>query len=365
MRRIWLIADAFANKLGLSVSRLKRMSRRIVASAISYLVAALACLSPAFSQSDIESFYRGHQITILVGFSAGGGFDLYARVLAMHMGKYLPGNPRIVVQNMPGAGSLTAALNILDIAPKDGSYIGIFDSHVPLYPILSNKKFDGSRFNWVGSVTNEYNLCIASAKSDVKSWSDMLTKTFVAGGDGSGLDVYPNLLKHLFGAKVKLVTGYPGSTDVKAAILRGELDGECGISYSTMKREFARELDNKEINILLQVSLQKNPDLPDVAFVGDIPMNPRQKEMLRLILETQEMARPFAAPSGIPAERLEALRAAFDKTVKDPDFLADAHKSNLDVRPMQGMDMNKLIVDLYKTPPDVVEETKAAIEATF
>ena len=156
--------------------------------------------------AEIENFYKTKNLTIIVGFSAGGGFDLYARLLSRHIGKYLPGNPRVVVQNMPGAGSITAALNILDIAPKDGSVIGLFGRTVPVTPLMSDRKFDGTRFNWVGSITDEVSVCISSAKSNIKSWQDMLEKTFVVGGEGheSDLDINANLVKNLFGAKMKM-----------------------------------------------------------------------------------------------------------------------------------------------------------------
>jgi tripartite-type tricarboxylate transporter receptor subunit TctC len=298
-------------------------------------------IARAAAASDVGDFYRGRQITILVGFSAGGGFDLYARLLAQHLGDYMPGHPRVVVQNMPGSGSLTAALDILDVAPKDGTVIGTFVSQVPLLPILSDATFDGSRFNWIGSVTSDNYVCVASARSQVKNWADMLTKTFVA-------------------AKIRLVTGYPGTNDVKAAMLRGEVDGECGLSYSTLQTGYAQELASKEINVLVQVSLSKNPELADVPVAGDFA-TPEQKEVLGLIMAPNALARPFAAPPGVPADRLDALRTAFDQATADPTFLADAKRANLDVQPMRGTDITKMVHDLYATPKNIVDQAKAAI----
>ena len=317
---------------------------------------------PASAASDVEKFYSGRQVSILVGFSAGGGFDLYARLLAQHMAHYLPGHPHFVVQNMPGSGSLTAALDILNVAPRDGSVFGTFVGQVPLYPILSDKKFDGLQFNWIGSVTADNYLCIASTKSQVKSWPDMLTKTFVAGGNGpdSGLDLHANVLKNLFGAKIRLVTGYPGTNDVKAAMLRGEVDGECGVSYSTLQTGYAQELARKEIAIIAQIGLTKIPELPEVPFVGDFA-TPEQQEVLHLVLGPERIARPFAAPPGVPADRLDILREAFDSTMKDPEFLADAKKAKLDVQPMRGLDMAKMIRDLYAAPRRIVDLSKQAI----
>jgi tripartite-type tricarboxylate transporter receptor subunit TctC len=320
-------------------------------------------LTAPVSATGVEDFYRGRQVDVLVGFSAGGGFDLYARLLARHLGDYMPGHPRVVVQDMPGSGSLTAALNILNVAPKDGTIIGTFVGQVPLLPILSDAKFDGSRFNWIGSVTSDNYVCVASARSQVKSWADMLTKTFVAGGNGpdSGLDIQANLLKNVLGAKIRLVTGYPGTNDVKAAMLRGEVDGECGLSYSTLQTGYAQELARKEIVVLVQVSLTRNPQLPDVPVAGDFATTPQQKEILRLLMAPNAIARPFAAPPGIPADRLEALRTAFDRTVTDADFLAEAHQQNLDVHPMRGTEIAKMIEDLYQTPKAIVEAAKGAV----
>jgi tripartite-type tricarboxylate transporter receptor subunit TctC len=322
----------------------------------------LAALSGAQAAAGDEGFYKGRTVTILVGFSAGGGFDIYARLLAQHLGDYLPGHPHVVVQNMPGAGSLTAALDILNVAPADGTTIGIFGRTVPFAPLLSDSKFDGTRFKWVGSVTKDVSVCIGSALSDVKNWNDMLTKTFVAGGEGhdSDLDINANLLKNVFGAKIKLVTGYPGTNDIKVAMDRREVDGVCGLSYSTLQSSYASQIKDGSINILVQVSLTKNPDLPNVPFVGDFA-TPEQRDVLRLLLEPQAMARPFAAPPGIAEERLSTLRTAFDNTMKDPNFLAEAARANLDVHPMQGADMEKMVAGLYRIPKEISEKSKLAI----
>jgi tripartite-type tricarboxylate transporter receptor subunit TctC len=328
-------------------------------------VLLLLSVAQAAPASDVEKFYGAHQINILVGFSAGGGFDLYARLLAQHIADHVPGHPRVVVQNMPGSGSLTAALDILDIAPRDGSFIGTFVGQVPLYPILSDKKFDGTKFNWIGSVTSDNYLCVASTRSDVKTWADMLTKTFVAGGNGpdSGLDLHANILKNVFGAKIRLVTGYPGTNDVKAAMLRGEVDGECGLSYSTLQTGYAQELARKEIRILVQIGLTRIPALADIPFTGDFA-TPRQKEILNLVLGPEQIARPFAAPPGVPADRLDALRAAFDETMTDPEFPAEARQANLDVHPMRGIDIAKMVQGLYETPKDIVALSRDAIAAS-
>lgn len=322
----------------------------------------LSLAQASFGAPDVASFYKTHNLTIIVGFSPGGGFDIYARLLAQHMGDYIPGHPHVVVQNMPGAGSETAALDILNIAPKDGATIGIFGRTVPFAPLLSDQKFDGRRFNWIGSITSDVSVCIASMASPIKSWQDMLSKTFVVGGEGydSDLDINANLLRNVFGAKIKLVTGYPGTNDVKAAIARHEVDGVCGLSYSTLKTSYSQELRDQQIGVLVQVSLTKNPELSDIPFVGDFA-TPAQRQVLRLLLEPQAMARPFAAPPSIPVDRLKALRDAFDKTVRDLRFLAEAKRAQLEVQPMHGTDMMKMVADLYEIPKDIAEQSAKAI----
>jgi tripartite-type tricarboxylate transporter receptor subunit TctC len=338
-----------------------------MSSSLKKLMAAIIAIGAMQSQgfastSEIENFYRARGLSIIVGFSAGGGFDLYARLLSRHIGKYLPGNPRVVVQNMPGAGSVTAALNILDVAPKDGSVMGHFGRTVAVTPLMSDRKFDGMRFSWIGSITDEVSVCISSAKSNVKTWQDMLDRTFVVGGEGheSDLDINANLLKNLFGAKIRLVTGYPGTNEIKPAIERGEVDGVCGLSYSTLRARYAQELRDKQINVLVQVSLKKNPALGDVPFVGYFAKS-EHAPALQLLLEPQEMARPFAAPPGIPPERLAALRAAFDATMKDSDFLSEANKLRLEVNPMKGEDIAKLVAGLYALPKDAGDKARRAM----
>jgi tripartite-type tricarboxylate transporter receptor subunit TctC len=226
---------------------------------------------------------------------------------------------------------------------------------------MSDRKFDGTRFEWVGSITEEVSTCVASSKSKVQSWKDMLDREFVVGGEGkdSDLDINANLLKNIFGAKIKLVSGYPGSTDVKLAIQRGEVDGICGLSYSTFKSNYATERREKSVNVLLQVSLKRHPELGEVPFVGDFA-TADQMSALRLLLEPQAMARPFAAPPGISKDRLRTLQAAFDRTMKDPAFLEDAQNIHLDVVPMRGEDVKALVSSLYSLPQEARDKARIA-----
>jgi len=209
------------------------MRRLVAALAMRSLIGgalAMPAAQAALGAEDVASFYKTNNVSMIVGYSAGGGFDVYTRVLARYLSDHIPGQPRIVIRNMPGAGGQTAALNLLNVAPKDGTTIATFGPTVPFAPLLYNQKFDGRRFNWIGSITNEVSVCLASRSSPVQSWQDMLSKDFVVGGEGPGADIniQAHLLRTVFGAKVKLITGYPGSNEIKMAIERQEVNGICG-----------------------------------------------------------------------------------------------------------------------------------------
>jgi tripartite-type tricarboxylate transporter receptor subunit TctC len=310
----------------------------------------LGCSVGSGRADDVQSFYSGRTINVVIGTSAGGGYDLYARVLAKYMGKHIPGNPTIVPQNMPGA-------------PKDGTVIGTFSRSMPLAPVLGlpGANFDGTKLTWLGSITKDTVTCISWKTSPVKSWNDLMTTEYKAGGEGKGADpdVFATILKNAFATKTKLVTGYPGSADIMLAMERGELDGLCGISYSTLKSTHANWLSEKSINFLNQGALTPDPALPGVPSLIDLAKTPEQKAMLTLILAPQAMARPFAAPPGIPADRAKALQTAFDQTMKDPDFVAEAAKLGLDVNPMTASEVEALLTQLYATPKPVVAQAVA------
>jgi len=320
--------------------------------------------SSAFARAaDVADFYKGRTLSVVIGYSVGGGYDLYARLLANHMGKHIPGIPTLVPQNMPGAGSLKAANYLYEVAPKDGSTFGTFGRSLALEPLLGDAKFDGTKFSWLGSVTNDVSLCVSWATSSIKRWDDMLKTPFTFGGEGKGSDpdVFALTIKNVFGAKVKLVTGFPGTADTTLAMERGEIDGLCGLSLSTLRGRHPTWMPENKVNILVQAAVRKSPELPDVPLLIDLAQTPEQARILKLIVASQEMARPFTAPPGIPADRLTALRAAFDATMKDPDFLAEAKKIDVDVNPVSGADLDALLRELYATPKDIVAKAAAAM----
>ena len=327
------------------------------------LLSAAAFSTPASAQS-VEEFYRGKTVSLSIGFDTGGGYDIYGRLLSRHMGKYIPGRPAIIVQNMPGAGSLRAAQHLFSLAPKDGTALGTFGRQMGIAPLLgTSAQYDGTKFTWIGSITNEVSTCIAWHTATVKAWTDMLEKPITLGGDGPGADpdVFALLYRNVFDAKIKLVSGYHGTTPIILAMERGEVDGLCGYSWSTIRSKHQPWLKEKKINILVQAGLKKDAEIADVPLVLDMARTEEQRQILKLILTSQETARPFAAPPGVPADRTAALRAAFDATMKDPEFLAEARKLNLDINPLSGTAIASLLTELYAMPKSVIEKAAQAV----
>ncbi|HEY4403129.1 MAG TPA: hypothetical protein VGN55_00645 [Xanthobacteraceae bacterium] len=335
------------------------------------LTAAVALLLvgsvPPAIAAGVEDFYKGRTVSIIIGYSVGGGYDSYGRLLARYLGEHIPGRPGVVPQNMPGAGSIKAANYIYGVATKDGAAIGTFGRTIPVAPLLAaaGATFDGTKFTWLGSISKDTSLCVTSAKSEIKTWNDFLTKPSTLGGEGAGADpdVFAHLYRNVFGAKSRLVTGYPGTNDVALAMERQEIDGFCGLSWSTLKSRHPDWLNNKSINIIVQAGLKKERELPDVPFAINLAKSPEQLQIVKLVLVSQEMARPFAAPPGLPAERKAALIAAFEQTMKDPAFLAEAKTQALDVDPVSARDIDALLAEVYATPKNVTDKAAKATTA--
>jgi tripartite-type tricarboxylate transporter receptor subunit TctC len=320
---------------------------------------------PARAQNLVADFYRGKTVTLTVGYSSGGGYDTYARVLARHMGKHIPGNPQVVVQNAPGAGSMRAANTIYNVAPKDGTAFGMFGRGIALEPLIgtSPAQFEAQKFTWLGSGTEEAAVVVLWAARGIKTWADMTSKPFTVGGEGTGSDpdVYALMLKNVFGVKLKLVSGYPGTAEMALAIERAEVDGRASWSWSSLKSFKPDWLSGNKVNLPIQLNMTKSQDLPDVPLLGEFATSERQRQIMKLVLSRQTMGRPFMAPPGVPADRAAALRAAFDATMKDPEFIAEAKLRGQEVNPVSGAALDKLLAELYATPKDVIAETKAAI----
>src|ERR1700726_2596012 len=330
---------------------------------LAVILAALA--NPARGDS-LENFYKGRSITVLIGYSPGGSYDAAGRVLARHMGRHIPGNPSLVPQNMPGAGTLNLVNYLYNVSPKDGTAFGIFARGMAMEPLIggTNAKFDATKLTWIGSAANEISVCATYATSPVNSWNDALTKEFTVAGNGSGSDpdVFANVLRNRFGVKDRLISGYPGSAEISLAMERGEVDGRCGWSWSSIKAEKSQWLAEHRLNLIVQLALEKAADLPNVPLITELATDDHQRQILKLIFSRQTMGRPFAGPPGIPADRAQASRQAFDLTMKDPEFLAEAATRGLEINPVSGPDIEKLIAELYQTPKDVVAEAREATE---
>ena len=329
------------------------------------IIALGAALAGAAQAQPVESFYRGRTVTIVVGYSVGGGYDAHARVLARHLGKHIPGNPAVVVQNMPGAGSLRSANYIYNAAPKDGTTLGVFARGMAMEPLIgaSSTSFDSRKFAWIGSGTNEVSVCATWHASKVKTWSDGLAIPFTVAGEGSGSDpdIFAIMLRNVFGTKMRLVSGYPGGADMTLAIERGEVDGRCGWTWSSVKLQRPDWIAERKLNVLIQLAFQPSPELPGVPLIVDLVTTERQRQIVNLVLSRQAMGRPLVAPPGTPPDRKEALRRAFDATMADPDFVAEATARGLEVNPVKGADLDKLLDQLYATPPAILAEAKAII----
>jgi tripartite-type tricarboxylate transporter receptor subunit TctC len=322
----------------------------------------------AAQAQDVADFYKGKNVDLYVGYSAGGGYDLYARVLARHIGSHIPGNPTIVVKNMEGAGSLRLANWLYRIAPKDGSVLGMIGRGTGFDPLLGQKAalFDATKFTWIGSGNHEVSVCVSfEGHGGITTFDDLRAKEMTVGGTGASADTdqFPKVVNGVLGTKMKIVTGYPGGNDVVLAMERGELQGRCGWSWSSVKATHGSWIAEKKLNILVQLSLQKHPDLPDVPLIIDLAKTDEDRQILKLIFARQVMGRPFLAPPGIPAERVDALRKAFMATMTDPDFMADAEKSQLEVNPVPGDEVQKLVAEIYRTPPEVAQKAAQLLAA--
>ncbi len=333
-------------------------------------LAFLALISSASNSyaDDIADFYRGKTITMIVGYSAGGGYDIYARAISRYIGDHIPGSPKILVQNMPGAGSIASANYLYNVAAKDGTVIGTFGRGVPMEPLIGIAKtqYEAPKFTWIGSAANELSVCAVTQKSRVKVYDDIFKMEVAVGGEGSGSDpdTYTMMMRGILGAKFKIVTGYPGGNDMTLAIERGELDGRCGWSWGSIKATRPDWVSGpNRLNVLLAMTTERSEDLPEIPTVMEKAKTDRDREIIRLIVSRQTLARPFAAPPGVPAARRDALRAAFDATIKDPRYIAEAKAASLDVSPVSGKKVEELISGLYATSPEITALAKAAISA--
>jgi tripartite-type tricarboxylate transporter receptor subunit TctC len=332
------------------------------------LVAMALCLaagSSGHAQSAAE-FYKGKTIDLYIGYSVGGAYDLYARMIAKHIGKYIPGNPMVVPKNMEGAGSLRLANWLYNVAPKDGTAFATIGRGTGFDPLLGNTKaqFDATKYTWIGSANNEVSVCVAWNTSGITKFDDLLTRELIVGGTSNSADTdqFPRIVNGVLGTKMKIVTGYPGGNEVGLAMERGEVQGRCGWSWSSVKSTHQKWVDEKKFSILVQLALDKHRDLPGVPLVVDLAKTDEQRQILKLIFARQVMGRPYLAAPGVPKDRAEALRKAFMDTMKDKDFLADTDKAQMEINPVAGDQLEQLVKDIYATPQDVAQKAAALLK---
>ena len=330
----------------------------------------VAMLAGAFAASSARSaiaqdgFYRGRTVTIVVGYSAGGGYDQYARLLARHLGRHIPGQPTVIVQNMPGAASMTAVRHLDANAPKDGTVIAAFDPGLILETIASPEtyKVRFSDYRWLGTLLRDIRICYASAASGIKTWADMMKRReFLIGNTARGSNAYVNgaILRKVFFAPVRQISGYPGSNEQRLALERGELEGNCG-SWTAIPQDW---IVNDRINVLVRFSPKRPAEMAaSVPFVNDLAATQEQKDLLDVLNGSGELGRPYIVAKQVPAERVSALRAAFEATLKDDAFLAEAGKQNLLLDPVSWEEAERIIATIYAAPPELARKVKDVLD---
>jgi tripartite-type tricarboxylate transporter receptor subunit TctC len=340
---------------------------RLMSGTVLGLAACLSAVALAALPAAAADFYQGKTITIIVGTAPGGGYDTYARTIARHWAKHIPGKPDFVVQNMPGAGSANATEHVYKIAPKDGTTLGAVFPGAIVGPLLDAKvagRYDPTKIAYIGSADNSTRLCATFKTSKIATIDDARKTEATLGATQAGGSTrdYAYMMNALAGTKFKVVTGYQGSADVALAIERGEVDGLCGYDWTSMKATQADWLKEKKVNLLVHFAMQADPELDKMG----VPLvwkfvEGENKEVAELIVAQQVFGRPYIAPPEIPAERLDILRKSFTATMNDKDFLADAEKVKLAVEPVGGDAVQKLVQKLYAAKPAVVERAKQAV----
>jgi tripartite-type tricarboxylate transporter receptor subunit TctC len=330
---------------------------------IAFIVAFawLSLIAPARAEP-VADFYAHHSLNLLVGFPAGAAYDIYARLLARHLGDHVPGQPSVVVTNMPGASSLVLTNFLANAAPKDGSVVGAVIERVGLEPLIdpANARFDGRAFGWIGSLLKVTEVCMFWGAAPAKTIEDAKREEVIVGASGSsgGSALAARVLNAFVGTKFKIIGGY-GGPELFLAMERGETEGRCGMSWGGLKAARPDWLADGKLNIVVQMAMQKDPELAGVPLITDLVQSNSDKDALRYLYATGEMGRPFVAPPGVPDDRIAALRAAFDATVADPAFIADAKRANLEISAVPGTRVQEIVQKLYETPRSIIDRVEA------
>jgi tripartite-type tricarboxylate transporter receptor subunit TctC len=323
------------------------------------LVAACLLGSACNHAAAQDTFYAGKTLRLVVGFPTGGGYDIYARTLAKFLPRHVPGGPSVIVVNMPGAGSLTAANHLFNVAPKDGTEIGSVETFIPFEAFFggSGVRFDPLKFSWIAGLNSEMTACLVWHGSKVKGFADLLTHETAFGGTGSGAPPVqePRVMNAVLGTKMKVITGYPGTADIFLAMERSEVEGTCGVGWSALMSTRSDWVAQGKLRILVQNATRRHPALPDVPLLLDFAKGERQRQLLTVLAAPHRIGRPYLAPPGIPAARLLTLRAAFQATLTDPAFLAEATKLKLAINPVTGREMESVMAEVSAMEPSLME----------
>jgi tripartite-type tricarboxylate transporter receptor subunit TctC len=333
--------------------------------AAALLAAAALFVAASTRAATVEEFYRGSTLKLISSAGAPSGYTIWARFIAQYLGKYIPGNPNIVVQSMEGAGGLIATNYMYNIAPKDGREIASVAREVAILSLMQAKgvKYDARQFSWLATPTSETNICVAAKDAEVKTATDLFTHQLIVGTDGvgSGMHLFPVGLNMVLGMKFKTIDGYADTGVVLLALDRGEVQGSCQ-SADTLMRSRGDAIRSGQLRIVLQAGLKPSPALPGVPFVFDLARNDDERQALRFLYAGLTFGRPYLAPPGVPAERVAALRKAFADTFADPDFLREAKVQGYDLNPISGEEMLRIVQDLAKTRQPTIDRIAALME---
>jgi tripartite-type tricarboxylate transporter receptor subunit TctC len=332
------------------------------------VVLALIYAPPSYAQDNVSSFYKGKNVFMVIGSAAGGGFDTYGRLVARYIGKYIPGQPNVVPQNMPGAGGSAAAYHVAQVAAADGTFIAAVHPAVIMDPILGDRakiKFDPSALNWIGSANSDVYVCVVRSDAPVKTFADAMKTEIVLGGssDAASTREFPSLLNNVLGTKFKIVSGYAGNRETTLAIDKGEIQGICGAAWSSVQAIRPQWFKDGTVHVLVQEDVNGHPDLnaQGIPRSVDFASTDQQRALMKLYYSQEIFGRPYLMAKDVPSERVQAVRKAFIAALHDADLLADAQKLSADVIPVAGEDLQTLVKQIYAAEPQTIAALRAAL----
>jgi tripartite-type tricarboxylate transporter receptor subunit TctC len=334
-----------------------------IKTACAALGAAAILFSGAAQADPIADFYKGKRVKIIVGASSGGGYGTYARMISGYLGKNIPGNPRIITQFMQGAASIRAANYVFNVAPKDGTVLGATQRAIPFLPLFGKKgpQYDALKFNYIGSINNEVSICVSWHTTGIKTIQDAMEKELIIGGSGANdTENFPAVLNNILGTKFKIISGYTG-VGINLAMERGEVFGRCGWSWTSFKNQKGEWLKENKVNVLVQLSLKKLPEIGNVPLVTELAKNKEDRQVFELLFAPQVMGRPYLMGPGVPKARVEAMRAAFAKTANEPELMNKLNRAQMDVSLVTGKEIEDIVANAYKTPKSVIDRARQSM----